>query len=214
MFGKVNSRVLGSFQKDLIRYRDETGKASNEVIASQALNFSIRATKLFHDEAPTKDEITREAQNRDYRVIVRGRILKKLGITKSRRGKSRSKAGNKSAQAVQEELKVRRSSVKWIGASLPKWKKGLNKNIPEASKKFGIAKARRTKKIVGLSEGTFSSKRDRVLISGFARAIKDVNINKGNIVDKALRETQKDFVNFLDQRMGREYGKRIKKSYK
>lgn len=212
-----NSIVFQDFKRDLIRYQRETGKTTNRVLADRALDFSIKLSKLLADEAPSKEEIDETAENLGYRITVRKRILKKLGVLTgnavSYKG-SYNRFRNKRSTAVRQELAVRRSSIKWLSRSIPKWKKSLNNSLTEKNVIFSRSYTRRRTSQVGETTGSFSKRRDRVLVSGFAAALEKVNKDKGNLAEKALEQSRRGFVDYLNRRVGRQYGKLIKRVYK
>jgi len=193
-----NSKLLTRFQKDLELYQKATGKATNEVLATQALNFSIKYSNLLKERAPSRSEI------RGYNVRVRDSILDKVGG--SYKGKFRRSVGgqritNKRAWAVHRELARRRASVKWLSKSVAKWSKTLNKDIPE--------------KRVGHTKGRFTAKKDTVRVTGEAFGLAENRIGRHHpgLQRKALISTSKDVRQFTAKRIGKEFSKNIRKVY-
>ena len=207
-----NTRVFQAFTKDLERYKRETGKATNEVLATKALDFSIRFRNAMRDLAPSAQEIDKEAESRGYKVRVRKKILNQPAFKGSFRGRTRSKAGNKRAFAVKKELAIRRSSVKWFSLSLAKWRKSANKNLDEGKVTLGKSIVKGSE--VGSAKGSFTKKKDRVVVSSQTLGLGKARSLRRKVQNKALRDASRDINQFLGKRIGREYGRNIKRLYK
>ena len=207
-----NSNAYEAFKKDLAAYQRATGKATNEVIATKALDFSIRFSKIMKKLAPSAQDINKQAENRDYRVRVRKRVIDQPSFKGSFEGKTRSKAGNKRALAVKKELAIRRSSVKWFSLSVAKWRKSLNKNLDEGKLTLGKSIVKGSE--VGITRGSFTKKKDRVVVKSRALGLRKAKTLRRKVRDEAFREASKDINQFLGKRIGREFKKNIKKNYR
>ena len=157
------SKAIKDFRNDLEVYRDATGKENNEILARQALNYSIKYRKLLHSHAPTASEIDEEAAFRGYKVKVRDSIRDKLGgayTGKVRRTLKGVVHRNKRSLAVRKELNKRRSSVKCLGRSIAVWASSKNKGLIEGSApNLGFGYTRGRTSITGRARGSFSKTR-------------------------------------------------------
>ena len=207
-----NTRVLNAFTRDLERYKKETGKATNEVLATKALDFSIRFRDMMKSLAPSAQEIDKEAESKGYRIRVRKRILNQPAFKGSFKGRTRSKAGNKRAFAVKKELAIRRSSVKWFSLSLARWRKSLNKNLDEGKLTLGKSIIKGSE--IGSAKGSFTKKKDKVVVKSQTLGLGKARSLRRKVQNKALRDSSRDIKQFLGKRIGREYGKNIKRVYK
>ena len=223
-----NSKALTAFQKDLEAYQRGTGKATNEVLATKALDFSIRYSKLLEKQAPSKSEF--EGAFKGYNVRVRKSVWQKVGAQYSsdvstRESKvsyagriNRSRGGvkftNKRALAVKQELAKRRASVKWLAKSIPKWKKTLNKDLPESAVNFKDVFARGKSSKVSQTQGKFTKNKDVVIVKSKTLGFEHATKQRVATREKALRDSSKDINKFLGEKIGREFKKNIKKEYK
>ena len=208
---------IEELRSDLAKYVKETGKATNEVLASKALDFSIRFSKEMANLAPTPAEIEEAIKANGYAVRVRKKVVDKLGGSykgKTRRRVKGKTLRNKRAVAVAREIAIRRSSVKFLSRSLAKWPRRLNRQIPEGSRDFGKAFTRRKTSVIGKTKGFFTRKKDRVLVVGSAYALRKVSRRKGNLSDKVMQQVSADTRSFLARRVGKEYARNIKRAYR
>ena len=211
-----NTKVFNAFTRDLERYKKETGKATNEVLASRALDFSIKFSKEMKRRAPSREEIDNEAKAKNYAIHVRKSIVKSVGgfKGKTRRRVQGRAVKNKRAVAVAKELAKRRSSVTFLSRSIAKWKSSLNKGIEEKEFRFGRAFTRRKTSEIGSTKGSFSAKRDVVIVRSQALGLGKANKIRREVTNVAFKEASRGIRQFLDKRIGREYGKNIKRVYR
>lgn len=102
---------------------------------------------------------------------------------------------------------MRRSSVKWLAKSVPKWKAALNKDLPEGNVTLGKAFTRGKTKQVGSAKGAFTEAQDKVIVRGEAFALEGVDASKGELHKKVL-------VGIANDRIGRNIAKEIKKDFR
>ena len=212
-----NSANLNAFSRDLLRYQQATGKATNEVLAAKALDFSIKYSKEMRRLAPTPDEIENEIKRAGYAIRVRKRVVKALGgsLTGKTRRRVRGKVlRNKRAVAVAREVGIRRSSSTFLSRSVARWRSSQNSNIPEGQRTFGTAHTRRRTSQIGKTTGTFTKRKDQVRVTSSAFAAGIVDRAKGNIAERVKRQVSADINRFLSRRVGREFSKNIRRSYK
>lgn len=218
-FSAKNSRVMREFNRDLVKYRKLTGKTNNTVIATKALDFSFKFKKELADVAPSLQRIDAEVAAAGHALRIRAKARRFARAEGSYKGSiKRTYRGqvyrNKRALAAARELAIRRSSRKFLSASIAKWQRADNENIDEGSKLFGQAYTQGRKSVVGVAQGKFTARRDQVVVKGFAYAIDKVQRSKGGLVDKALRSSSRGTRNFMLRRHSRLLGASFKKLYK
>ena len=220
---EISERAMRAFKDDLVVYRDATGKQNNEVLATQALNFSIRYRKLLKDQAPKKETVEKEAASRGYKEYVRGSIREEIGAEDSYKGKFKRQLNgvihrNKRSYAVRKEVNLRKKSVGWNAKSIAGWPKKKNKEIEEnTAPNFGFARTKGGKQVVGRARGKFSTTRDFVKVRAMAFNIDRVDKSKGDLHELALRSAGNDMRKEAGKRYARKgviIGKSIKRVYK
>ena len=225
MSDSVKSKAITAFLSGLEAYAKETKKDAKQALADKALDV---AWKVFFRAKKAAPSVTPDGTAfKGYNVKVRKRIARKHGALDAqgedyrgrvkirRKGKTLT---NKRAAAVADELAVRRSSVKFIAKTIPRWKKGDNKVPDGAVKKLlGESFTRRRKSKTGEAKAEYKKNSAAIKIKAEPKKGKTspelqkvlTEIEVGGVNDSRLNMSQ-----YLAKRQGRAIGRNMKKVYR